>query len=349
MKDSKHADGQDTPVQPVDKPIICSPYVEPQDHWLYDQDTGAARRAGYRRLAGYWYKDEQAGAAQMTLTGMRQEQREDMPLVNLLREEVRRWREAKYRGRSDATGALLRHWAREDRERPLFFCQREAVETIIYLAELRIPGKSSKTGFRNFPLDEDSLQKMLRGEKPDLRSDQRIADGVGFYPTLVDLPYNNNLLPLRRMGCKMATGSGKTVRPCRATFRSHVNQVVLDAPQWEATAAFFLEQAAQRKLISHYVRNDHLGLLIPYEFQGLTHTYEPDFVVCLREGQYLLLEIKGQEDEQDRAKHGAANKWVRAVNHWGQLGTWRFRVSPAPQKLPSLLQSLAALPRSVIQ
>ena len=30
------------PVQPVDKPIICTPYDEPTDHWLYDGETGEA-------------------------------------------------------------------------------------------------------------------------------------------------------------------------------------------------------------------------------------------------------------------------------------------------------------------
>ena len=30
------------PVQPVDQPIICSPYTEPTQHWVYDTETGAA-------------------------------------------------------------------------------------------------------------------------------------------------------------------------------------------------------------------------------------------------------------------------------------------------------------------
>ncbi len=66
-----------------------------------------------------------------------QEQQDDLPLPNLLRDDVRRWREADYRGATLATRELLRHWSREDRERRLFFGQREAVETIIYLAEMR--------------------------------------------------------------------------------------------------------------------------------------------------------------------------------------------------------------------
>ena len=25
------------PVQPVDRPILCNPYEEPNDHWIYDK------------------------------------------------------------------------------------------------------------------------------------------------------------------------------------------------------------------------------------------------------------------------------------------------------------------------
>ena len=49
------------PVQPVEKPILCGPYVEPHDHWMYDRQTGTPRRAGLRRSAGYWYKTERTG------------------------------------------------------------------------------------------------------------------------------------------------------------------------------------------------------------------------------------------------------------------------------------------------
>jgi type III restriction enzyme len=197
---------QDLPIQPVEKPILCNPYAEPNDHWIYDRDTGKASRAGFRRPAGYWYKTERTGAQQLQL--LAEEERDDLPLVNLLREDVRRWREADYRGSSNVTKELLRWWARADHARRLFFCQREAVETIIYLAEIRIAGKSSRTGFHRFSLSEEDLKQLLRGERPSFQ-------GVGdFFATLADRPYGpggENLLPLRRLGCKMATGSGKTV------------------------------------------------------------------------------------------------------------------------------------------
>jgi len=194
------------PVQPVDQPIICNPYDEPDDHWLYDGETGEASRGGHRRPAGYWYKDEDAKVAAGQRRLFLEEQRDLLTLVNLLREDVKRWRDRGYRGASQVTQALLRHWASEDLPRRLFFCQKEAVETIIYLAELRMPGKQSRTGFRNFELLQADLEKMLRGERPS--PELAIAD---YFPTLLDKPADTSLLPLRRLGCKMATGSGKTV------------------------------------------------------------------------------------------------------------------------------------------
>ncbi|MCU0570830.1 MAG: DEAD/DEAH box helicase family protein [Oculatellaceae cyanobacterium Prado106] len=68
-------------------------------------------------------------------------------LVNDLRAAVREWREAFYIGASDTTLQLLNHWFNrshrqlqpngEEYEFRYFFCQREAIETLIYLKEVR--------------------------------------------------------------------------------------------------------------------------------------------------------------------------------------------------------------------
>jgi type III restriction enzyme len=120
----------------------------------------------------------------------------------------------------------------------------------------------------------------------------------------------------------------KTTRPCFGTTRSHINQVVADTVKWEQSAAFRIEQA---KLI--YARNDHMEFVIPYEYLGVSHGYTPDFLVRLKEGLTLILEIKGYEDDQDLAKHQAAQRWIKAVNNWGQLGHWDFHVCKDPQML----------------
>ena len=87
-------------------------------------------------------------------------------------------------------------------------------------------------------------------------------------------------------------------------------------------------------------RNDHLEFVIPYEYLGVSHAYTPDFLVRLLPDLTLILEIKGYEDDQDRAKHQAAKRWVSAVNNWGQLGRWAFHVCKDPQMLGRELEWL---------
>jgi type III restriction enzyme len=68
-------------------------------------------------------------------------------LVSNLRSSVRDWREAFYIGASDTTIQLLNHWFGrahqqttangENFEFRYYFCQREAIETLIYLKETR--------------------------------------------------------------------------------------------------------------------------------------------------------------------------------------------------------------------
>jgi type III restriction enzyme len=193
----------EVPIQPVDQPILCGPYDEPRDHWVYDRATGQASHGGKRRAAGYWYKTDKTGASQSQL--FVEEERDDLVLVNALRDDVRKWRESDYRGAEPVTRELLRHWSRPDRPRRLFFCQREAVETIIYLAEIRMTGKGRSLQFK-LQLSDEDLDRLLRGERPSLDVLQETV-----YPTLIDAPAGGNLLPLIRLGCKMATGSGKTI------------------------------------------------------------------------------------------------------------------------------------------
>lgn len=192
------------PIQPVERPILCSPYEKPDMHWLYDTKTGEPKKQSGRRDAGYWYKTDKVGGAQSKL--FVEEERDDLELVNALRRDVERWRESGYRGASSVTKDLLAHWSSRDRGRRLFFCQREAVETIIYLAEIRIPGRTSRTQFKDFAVTDEDIRQLLKGDRPGF-----YQTATDFFPTLVDTPADSSILPLQRLGCKMATGSGKTV------------------------------------------------------------------------------------------------------------------------------------------
>jgi type III restriction enzyme len=55
--------------------------------------------------------------------------------------------------------------------------------------------------------------------------------------------------------------------------------------------------------------------------------------VKLKNVATVILEVKGYEEEQTRAKHQAARRWVSAVNHWGKPGKWEFRACRDPQML----------------
>ena len=61
----------------------------------------------------------------------------EIPLVKLIRPRVRAWREAGYPGVTGITKRLLEHWTNPEEfdNRRLFFCQLEAAETLIWLAE----------------------------------------------------------------------------------------------------------------------------------------------------------------------------------------------------------------------
>ena len=61
----------------------------------------------------------------------------ELKLVNRIRERVKAWREQGYPGVTRTTHELLEHWRRDGREVRLFFAQREAAETVIFLTEAR--------------------------------------------------------------------------------------------------------------------------------------------------------------------------------------------------------------------
>ncbi len=191
------------PTQAVDDPIINNAYEEPTAYWQYRD--GVPERMEGRRPARYYFKSKRVGSAQQTL--FQDEHEEDLPLINALRSDVKRWRASGYRGATAVTRELLNHWMREDRPRRLFFCQREAVETVIYLLELAIPNRLSATRFSKFAVDSANVSRLLAGEKPDFED---LPDSE-FFPRLIDAAADDSLMPLRRLGCKMATGSGKTI------------------------------------------------------------------------------------------------------------------------------------------
>lgn len=141
----------------------------------------------------------------------------------------------------------------------------------------------------------------------------------------------------------------KTVKPVQATGASHLNFVACDTGSWEQAAMFQLETLASEGVVYCYARNGRLEFNIPYEFYGIPHVYEPDFIVRLRNSVNLVLEIKGKQHEDTDAKHQAAKRWVCAVNYWGRLGKWDFLVCRDPQQLGAKIREIAVKAPEMIE
>ena len=120
-----------------------------------------------------------------------------------------------------------------------------------------------------------------------------------------------------------------TTRPCHPTLKSQISHVVYDGT-WEKVAADLCEKMNE---VSAWVKNDHLGFVVRYLWRGSVRSYVPDYFIRLENGKCLILEIKGQDSEQNRAKRAAMQIWVDAVNEQGGFGEWCFDVVFDPAKI----------------
>ena len=109
--------------------IINSPYEKPNKHLKYDRNERRFHLVEGRRPAGYTKATEHSD--KFDDPGFFVE----LPEVNKIRERVDRWRDAGYPGVTKATKELLDYWKRPERDKRLFFCQFEAIETLIWFIE----------------------------------------------------------------------------------------------------------------------------------------------------------------------------------------------------------------------
>ena len=136
----------------IDKLIINSPFKEPSQHWDFEKTKGKHFIKEGRRKAGYVI------APQST---KHQERGDfiDLPLVNKIRPRVKAWREKGYIGVTAITKRLLEFWhtnGADGRDDEFFFCQKEAIETLIYLKEAP---HSEKVGI-NIPKDGGAFERL---------------------------------------------------------------------------------------------------------------------------------------------------------------------------------------------
>lgn len=125
-----------------------------------------------------------------------------------------------------------------------------------------------------------------------------------------------------------------TIKPCELTSRSHISHVVYDS-SWEASESYELEN---NNAIDSWAKNDHLGFVISYLYKGVIHSYYPDFLIRLKNGKMLVLEVKGVDDEKNRTKRAALKEWIDAVNSDGRFGRWESDVSFRPSDIKDIIK-----------
>ena len=164
---------------PLTEPILNTPWDPPTRFWELDPRTNQATdelKQGRRPSSGrILMPRSRKRVVQPELGDVASE---PFDTINRLRDRIAEWREAGYPGATDRTRQLLEYWSGDSAFIRPFFCQREAVETVIWLAEA--------------------------GEIADR------SDWSGIVGTLEIANHRwNDDIP--RMALKMATGSGKTV------------------------------------------------------------------------------------------------------------------------------------------
>jgi type III restriction enzyme len=125
-----------------------------------------------------------------------------------------------------------------------------------------------------------------------------------------------------------------TSRPCENFPKTHINFVVVDSKMEFLEARTINESDA----VDSFVKNDHLGFAIIYNFQGVVSRYFPDFIIKLKTGEHLILETKGQDKDKDKTKRAFLDEWCRAVNQHGGFGKWNWAVSFNANDVESILK-----------
>ena len=113
------------------------------------------------------------------------------------------------------------------------------------------------------------------------------------------------------------------------TIKSHISLTVYDGG-WEMGAG---QELDRNKNVISWVKNDHIGFVIKYLYNGIIHDYWPDFLIKLKNNVMLVLEIKGIDDDQNREKRGYLKEWVDVVNEDGNYGTWVWDVAFHPSEV----------------
>jgi type III restriction enzyme len=125
-----------------------------------------------------------------------------------------------------------------------------------------------------------------------------------------------------------------TSKRCERFEKTHINFIVCDS-DWEYLEAKTINDS---DFVKSFVKNDHLNFVIYYNYQGVVRRYFPDFICKLKNGVNLIIETKGQDNEQNKSKRAYLDEWCRAVNEHGGFGKWKWAVSFEPNDLQKIIQ-----------
>jgi len=159
----------------IENPILNSPYEAPKRHFKFTDEGITDEVVDERRKSSYFIPipaSKRRGKQMVIDTEWTEDRIEENTWINRVRFEVDRWRIGGRAGVTRTTSRLLDYWTDPDRENKLFFCQIEAVETAIYIAE--VAKRAGDTWIDN------DLKRFNEDANPGLfRIAQKMATGSG--------------------------------------------------------------------------------------------------------------------------------------------------------------------------
>ncbi len=159
----------------IENPILNSPFSEPTRHWRFGDEGITNEEVDGRRPSSYFMPipaSKVRGKQLQLETQWTRDRIEENIRINRIRERVTAWRSLGWPGVTPTTRRLLEYWTNEQREKPLFFCQIEALETAIYLTECATKQGDAWVG--------NELQQLADEQNPGLyRTAFKMATGTG--------------------------------------------------------------------------------------------------------------------------------------------------------------------------
>jgi type III restriction enzyme len=123
----------------ITNPVINGPYTEPLRHFRFDEEGVTDEIVEGRRRSEYFVpvpQTKKRGAQLQFDNEWTINRITPNEFVNDVRHRVDLWRRRGYQNVTSTTRRLLEYWSDEHRENKVLFCQREAAEVAIYLAEV---------------------------------------------------------------------------------------------------------------------------------------------------------------------------------------------------------------------